>query len=353
MLQYDGSTTVKDFLEILNSRLIEESSYAEKIKSYFGLAIVVGPSSDPDAKEPTPKLKKLHMLEETDLIMNIRFLPYAPKLRLLYRMVYPPLDLKSLYRQNQFAFDYLYTQSCNDLRLERFNPELDHDTSLKLCAMTIMEHVYSNHSDVNVKNPKMFIKLIKKSPGIGRFLPSSMVVETADKKFETIKAKLVESIKNVLQGSEPGPQKSKSLTTLDRYSSPTFHGSLMPDLKSSPVDYMKLVFLESLAQLPCFGNSKRPDTCSSSSACGSVSNDYAGSGLRTPTSTSTISQIYPIIPPTPSNLYATKLLTEQEIAELIVPPLPPWPKSHRILTDHRHSRRSINQQRNIMTTTYT
>lgn len=257
MLQYNRNTTVGDFLKQLNSKKIEESQYSDTIKSYFGLAVTHN-----SGKEPIPKLKRLHILNDTDYIIRIGQLAYAPRLRLHYRMVYPPSDIKSLYRHNKFAFEYLYKQSCNDLKFERFNPELDFETALKLCALTIIEHIYAHHSDAHSarKNPKNFLKLIKdRIPASNTSYPRQWLKKRKTKKVrkQYVFQKVHVRLKKIFEEFDQEVQKSKSLTNLDRYSSNSFH-MFVPDLKSSPVDYVKLVFLEYLALLPCYGNSKPP-----------------------------------------------------------------------------------------------
>lgn len=145
-----------------------------------------------------------------------------------------------------------------------------------------------------------------------------MVEETEDKKGEktvcvpkSTRTKLVERLKKIFEEFDQEVQKSKSLTNLDRYSSNSFH-MFVPDLKSSPVDYVKLVFLEYLALLPCYGNSKPPIRGSSSSISRSSPGDYYDeSAPRTPEST--ISSRYTILPPPQGNPCLTQLLTDKDI----------------------------------------
>lgn len=319
VLEQDKNRTVAEILKSLNSRWIEDSPYSDMVKSYFGLALTVGIDSDP---KKSLELKRLPILHDNDSIEKIRELSYSKSLRLVYRMVYPPTDIKSLYRQNKFAFDYLYTQSCNDLKLERFNPQLDTEIALKLCALAIIEYIYSHHSNAHSsrKNVKSFLKLIKKSPGLAHFIPRSMVEDKVDKKGEKkIKTKLHEQIKEFFDESDPEIQKSKSVTNLDRYSGSSL-SSLMPDLESSPVEYIKIKFLEYLAQLPCYGNAKPPIRGSSSSISRSSPGDYyVENAPRTPDSTFSL-RSYNILPLLPTLL--TQPLTDNDIKNLIVPPPP-------------------------------
>lgn len=264
VLNYNRDTTVATILETLNTRLIEKGPHSDEISGYFGLVLTVEQEC-PRGSELKPKPH--YVLNENDSIMKIGQLPYREKLRFLYRMVYPPNDVNALYTQNKVAFEYLYKQSINDLKMERFNPKLDHESALKLVAFTIIEYVYSNcpKQHGNSKNPKVFMKLIKKSPGIEYFLPRSMLDDAVDKKGKKLvspqkkyRNRLTEQLRQNFDEFDLDPPKARSLTNLERYSTTSFHELSLPELNSSPVDYIKLVFLNCLTQLPCYGSGERP-----------------------------------------------------------------------------------------------
>lgn len=266
VLNYNQDTTAGTILETLNARLVGNTPHSEQIKHYFGLAVTIGVNAESNTKG-----KLLHILDEHDSIMKIRELPYASKLRLLYRMVYPPADVNTLYSQDKVAFEYLYQQSCNDLKLERFIPELDQETALKLSALHLLEYVHSNLSKAhgNSKDPKVYIKLVKKTPGIQHFIPISIAESIVDKKGRKIAAnhkkirnKLTEHLKRNFEEFDFEPPKVKSTTNLNNYSTTSYHELSFP--QSSPSDYVKLLFLNYLSQLPCYGNSKRPQRTSTS-----------------------------------------------------------------------------------------
>lgn len=272
VLNYNQDTTVGAILETLNARLVSSSPYSEQIKQCFGLTLTVN-SEESSREQQMNKRKLLHILDENDSIMKIRQLPYAPKLRLLYRMIYPPADVSKLYSQDKVAFEYLYKQSCNDLRLERFCPEPDAITALKLGALHLVEYVYSNYPKAhgNSKDPKTFMKLIKKTPGVEHFVPISMVERNAEKKskrnvvnYKRLKSKMIEQLKLNFDEFDFEPPKVKSTTNLNRYTSTSFHELSLPELHSSPSDYVKLLFLTYLSQLPCYGITKRPVRASTS-----------------------------------------------------------------------------------------
>lgn len=269
VLKYNQDTTVRTILETLNDRIAASSPHSEQIKQYFGLALTVDVDIE-NTKEQLPKRKLLHILDKNDSISKIRALPYWNRLRLLYRMVYPPPDVSTLYTQSKVAFEYLYQQSCNDLKLERFTPKLDQDTALKLSALHLLEYVHSNLSKAhnNTKDPKVYIRLVKKSPGIEHFLPVSMIDSGKKSKKVTaqIKKRLTEQLKKNFDEFDFEPPKVKSTTNLNCYSTTSFHELSLPEMQSSPSDYIKLLFLNYLSQLPCYGNSKPPQRTSTSPA---------------------------------------------------------------------------------------
>lgn len=272
VLNYNQDTTVGTILETLNARYVGSSPHSEQIKRYFGLALTVNSEESPKEQQ-LHKRKLLHILDDNDSIMKIRQLPYAPKLRLLYRMIYPPSDVGALYMQDKVAFEYLYKQSCNDLRADRFCPTLDTDTVLKLGALHLVEYVYSNHPKAhgNSRDPKLYMKLIKKVPGIDYFLPASMVESMMDKKgkrivgqYKKLKSRLTEQLLKNFEDFDFEPPKIKSTNNLNRYTSTSFHELSLPEFQSSPSEYVKLVFLNYLSQLPCYNNTKRPVRVSAS-----------------------------------------------------------------------------------------
>ena len=272
VLTYNQHTTVGAILETLNTRSISNPANSEQIRRYFGLTLTLDPK-ETSKEQQISKRKLLHILDENDSIMKISQLPYATKLRLLYRMIYPPPDVNKLYLQDKLAFEYLYKQSCNDLRADRFCPEIDYDTVMKLSALHLVEYVYSNlpKAHGNSKDPKVYIRLIKKTPGIEYFLPAPIIQGTKDKKgkrivgqYKKTKNKLSEQIRKNFEEFDFEPASVKSTTNLNRYTSTSFHELSLPESPSSQSDNVKLVFLNYLSQLPCYGNSKRPKRSSTS-----------------------------------------------------------------------------------------
>lgn len=271
-LRYNPGTTVGVILEILNERL-GKSPELEQIRGYFGLAVTAGVEPGTNQKKDKAPRRNLIVLKQHTPIMGIGQLPYSHRLRLLYRMTYPPSDVYSLFKQSKLAFDYLYQQSCNDLKLGGFSPRPDEDTELKLSALHLLEYVHSNHSKAHgySKDPKIYIKLIKKNRGIEYFVPASMAESIFDKdgkkivsQYKKLKAKLIKQLKKNFEEFNFEPPKVKSTTDINRFSTTSFHELILPEMQSSPSDYIKLLFLNYLSQLTCYGNPQRPFNASTS-----------------------------------------------------------------------------------------
>lgn len=324
VLNYNQGTTVGTILETLNARLVGNSEYSEQIKQYFGLAVTIGVNAESEFCGQLLKRKMLHVLDENYLIMKIRELPYAPKLRLLYRMVYPPADVNTLYSQDKIAFEYLYQQSCNDLKLERFTPGLDEETALKLSALHLLEYVYSNMSKAhgNTRDPKVYMNLIKKTPGIQHFIPVSIADNMVDKKgrkvsaqYKKIRNRLTEHLKRNFEEFDFELPKVRSTTNLNNYSTTSYHELSLP--QTSPSDYVKLLFLNYLSQLPCYGNFKRPQRISTSPVERTSAGDCSSSLESVPRT----SDSSPLIrqdrnPTNPTNNSRAENLNSQNISRL-------------------------------------
>lgn len=261
VLQFNQTTTVGDILETLNSTMVSNKKYSDLLKLYFGLAVTV--ESDDNAQDPPASSKKpLHKLDEDHPIMGISKLPYAKELIVLYRMIYFPADIFELYNQDKVVFEYLYKQSCNDLKLERFSPPITTDIAIKLSALFLIEYVHSNlpKAHGNSKDPKIYVKLVEKDPDIGLeyFLPKSMVKATKDKKgerlksqYKRLKARVLEQLKKSLQEIISEPQNSDNGSIIKRLTSTSFHDLTTTEPSVPICDQTKLLFLDTLKELPC------------------------------------------------------------------------------------------------------
>lgn len=268
--RYDQETTVSSVLTHLNSKSgISEASY-----QYFGLTLEASPEEDKSYKR-----NKLHILHDTHAIYKIGQLPYASRIRVLYRMVQPPMDVSSLFAEDKIAFDYLYQQSCNDLRIERFHPELELDVALRLSCIHLVDYVNSNYSKCKFKgkDSKVYLDLVKSTPGVEHFLPRSLAKSFKVKKSkEKLKQKMRMIIKKIVEDIASDAQDAESLRYLNRYSSSSFHELSLRDAQLSATDKLKLIFMDYLSQLPCYGNVEVP-TKSSSPFKENLVSDYPNS----------------------------------------------------------------------------
>lgn len=257
VLNYDQETTVATVLKNLNSKSgIKEISYR-----YFGLSL--GATSDDDKLH---KRNKLHILDETSAIFKIKQLPYASKIRLLYRIVRPPRDTYSLFNTDKIAFDYLYQQSCNDLRRERLKNDVDEDATFKLSSICLVEYVYSNYtkSKYSGKDAKHYLELVKNTPGIVYFVPRYLIESTKNKKSkEKFKHKIRAAIKKTIEEIELKMQDKDAKCQQENSASSSFHQFTINEPSLTTADCLKLLFLDFLSTLTCYGNVDIPVKSSS------------------------------------------------------------------------------------------
>nr|XP_023020684.1 FERM and PDZ domain-containing protein 4 [Leptinotarsa decemlineata] len=97
--------------------------------------------------------------------------PGAHKLRCLFRVAFVPASAAALAQKDLNALDYLYTQCCNDVIQERFAPELQYDTALRLAALHIYQHALAN----NMQASKLTVKTVEREFGLERFIPASLL----------------------------------------------------------------------------------------------------------------------------------------------------------------------------------
>ncbi|XP_066156044.1 FERM and PDZ domain-containing protein 4 isoform X3 [Euwallacea fornicatus] len=154
--KYDTWTTVQDVVNSLQAKLCIQAG------EYFSLVV-----------EHIKSLKrnKLTLLDPEDNIARIASQPGAHKLRCLFRVTFVPATAASLAQKDLSALDYLYNQCCNDVIQERFSPELQCDTALRLAALHMYQHALANNMQAN----KLTVKVVEKEFGLERFIPASIL----------------------------------------------------------------------------------------------------------------------------------------------------------------------------------
>ncbi|XP_060523757.1 FERM and PDZ domain-containing protein 4 [Cylas formicarius] len=203
--KYDAWTTVKDVVASLQSKLCIQAT------EHFSLVV-----------EHIKSLKrnKLTLLDPQDTLARIASRPGAHKLRCLFRVAFVPSSAAALAQRDLNALDYLYIQCCNDVIQERFAPELQYDTALRLAALHIYQHALAN----NIPAGKLTVKVVEKEFGLERFVPASILENMKRKEV----CKLVGHFLK-LHASMTGP--GKQLTALQA----------------------KLHYLDIVSQLPSYG----------------------------------------------------------------------------------------------------
>ncbi|XP_030750842.1 FERM and PDZ domain-containing protein 4 isoform X2 [Sitophilus oryzae] len=215
--KYDAWTTVQDVVNSLQSKLCIQAS------EHFSLVV-----------EHIKSLRrnKLTLLDPQDLLARIASRPGAHKLRCLFRVAFVPPSAAALAQKDLNALDYLYTQCCNDVIQERFSPELQYDTALRLAALHIYQHALVNNLQAN----KLTVKVVEREFGLERFVPPSILENMKRKEVKKLVGHFLK-----LHASMAGP--GKQLTALQA----------------------KLHYLDIVSQLPsygakCFSAGPRGDT---------------------------------------------------------------------------------------------
>ncbi|KAK9881978.1 hypothetical protein WA026_018167 [Henosepilachna vigintioctopunctata] len=203
--KYDAWTTVQDVVSSLETKLQLQAS------EHFSLVV---------EHIKSVKRNKLTLLDSQDTLARIASRPGAYKLRCLFRVAFVPSSAAALAQQDLNALDYLYIQCCNDVVQERFAPELQYDTALRLAALHIYQHATAN----NISAGKLTMKTIEKDFGLERFVPSSLLENMKRKELRKLIAHFLK-----MHSSMAGP--GKFLTALQA----------------------KLHYLDIVSQLPSYG----------------------------------------------------------------------------------------------------
>ncbi|KAL3278442.1 hypothetical protein HHI36_013763 [Cryptolaemus montrouzieri] len=203
--KYDAWTTVHDVVSSLETKLQLQAN------EHFSLVV---------EHIKSVRRNKLTLLDPQDTLARIASRPGAYKLRCLFRVAFVPPSAAALAERDLHALDYLYTQCCNDVIQERFAPELQYDTALRLAALHIYQHAIAN----NISAGKLTMKTIEKDFGLERFVPASLLENMKRKELRKLVAHFLK-----LHSSMAGP--GKQLTPLQA----------------------KLHYLDIISQLPSYG----------------------------------------------------------------------------------------------------
>ncbi|XP_060688314.1 FERM and PDZ domain-containing protein 1-like [Hemiscyllium ocellatum] len=157
--RFEKNTTVKDIILTLKSKL--------SIRCIEHFALVL---------KERYTVNKIYILHDDELIEQVVQKPEPRDYRCLFRVCFLPRDPLVLLQDDPVTFEYLYSQSCNDVLLERFAMEMKYSTAIRLAALQIQECILSsNHSE------KVSMKYIEVNWGIENFVSSTVLDNMKEK----------------------------------------------------------------------------------------------------------------------------------------------------------------------------
>ncbi|MFT7817993.1 FERM and PDZ domain-containing protein 4 isoform X1 [Arapaima gigas] len=185
--RFDSSTSVKDVILTLQEKL--------SITSIEHFSLMLEQRAEGCAS-------RLQLLHEQEMLTQVTQRPGSHKMKCFFRISFVPKDPIDLLRRDAVAFEYLYVQSCNDVVLERFGPELKYDTALRLAALQM--YILT----VTMKQTqKVSLKYIEKEWGFSFFLPPSVLSSMKEKNIKKALTHILKTNQNLVP---PG----KKLTAL-------------------------------------------------------------------------------------------------------------------------------------------
>lgn len=177
--KFDENTIVKDVL----STLLEKLQISSHI--YFALFIEYPKSI---------KTKKLKLINKDRKLVTVSFSKYSPHIfnicvisfqlnftgscRCCLRFCFIPNSLVDLAEQDLNAFNYFFVQSCNDVKFDRFSPEIPPDIVFQLAAL----YLRSCSLDMTKKVSNDIIDEL----GLVNILPNSILKNTKAKESKRI-----------------------------------------------------------------------------------------------------------------------------------------------------------------------
>ncbi|KAF7653985.1 hypothetical protein LDENG_00076070 [Lucifuga dentata] len=185
--RFDRSTSIKDVILTLQEKL--------SIKSIEHFSLTLEQQREGSAS-------KLLLLHEQEMLTQVTQRPGSDKMKCFFRLSFVPRDPVELLRRDAVAFEYLYVQSCNDVVLERFGPELKYDAALRLAALQIYILTMTTR-----QSQKVSLKYIQKEWGLPLFLPPAVLSTMKEKNIKKALTHILKTNQNLVP---PG----KKLTAL-------------------------------------------------------------------------------------------------------------------------------------------
>ncbi|XP_078788148.1 FERM and PDZ domain-containing protein 4 isoform X3 [Oryzias latipes] len=185
--RFDSSTSVKEVILTLQEKL------SIRCIEHFSLVL------EETAEDSGSKLLLLH---EQEMLTQVTQRPGSDRMKCLFRISFMPRDPVELLRRDAVAFEYLYVQSCNDVVLERFGPELKYDAALRLAALQM--YILSMTTR---QSQKVSLKYIQKEWGLTLFVPPTVLSNMKEKNVKKALTHILKTNQNLVP---PG----KKLTAL-------------------------------------------------------------------------------------------------------------------------------------------
>uniref|UniRef100_A0A8D0AZ98 FERM and PDZ domain containing 4 n=1 Tax=Sander lucioperca TaxID=283035 RepID=A0A8D0AZ98_SANLU len=185
--RFDSSTSIKDVILTLQEKL--------SIKCIEHFSLVLEHRTEGSGR-------KLLLLHEQEMLTQVTQRPGCDKMKCFFRISFVPRDPVELLRRDAVAFEYLYVQSCNDVVLERFGPELKYDAALRLAALQMYILTMTTR-----QSQKVSLKYIQKEWGLPLFLPPVVLSSMKEKNIKKALTHILKTNQNLVP---PG----KKLTAL-------------------------------------------------------------------------------------------------------------------------------------------
>uniref|UniRef100_A0A3B5B9J1 FERM and PDZ domain-containing protein 4-like n=1 Tax=Stegastes partitus TaxID=144197 RepID=A0A3B5B9J1_9TELE len=185
--RFDSSTSIKEVILTLQEKL------SIKCIEHFSLML---------EQRTEGSGSKLLLLHEQEMLTQVTQRPGSDKMKCFFRISFVPRDPVELLRRDAVAFEYLYVQSCNDVVLERFGPELKYDAALRLAALQMYILTMTTR-----QSQKVSLKYIQKEWGLSLFLPPAVLSSMKEKNIKKALTHILKTNQNLVP---PG----KKLTAL-------------------------------------------------------------------------------------------------------------------------------------------
>ncbi|XP_068165509.1 FERM and PDZ domain-containing protein 4-like [Antennarius striatus] len=176
--RFDSSTSIKDVILTLQEKL--------SIKAIEHFSLMLEQRAEGSGS-------RLLLLHEQEMLSQVTQRPGSDKMKCFFRVSFVPRDPVELLRRDAVAFEYLYVQSCNDVVLERFGPELKYDAALRLAALQMYILTMTTK-----QSQKVSLKYIQKEWGLPLFLPPTVLSSMKDKNIKKALTHILKTNQNLV-----------------------------------------------------------------------------------------------------------------------------------------------------------